>query len=134
MSSSALVGLLVLACTGCPRGGQDECAQNADCAAGEVCARDRACADPSSVREVTVGWTVNGSDANTVSCADHADFTLTFFGDAFGDELGFTPVPCATGQFFVDRLPRRFETVELGIGGARVRIGSDGNAMGDLTF
>lgn len=79
-------------------------------------------------------WTVNGGAASTVSCAPQPDFSLTFYGDDFGDELGFTPVPCVTGQFFVDLLPLRFHTVELGIGGRRVRINSDGTAMGDLAF
>jgi hypothetical protein len=127
--------MLVLACAGCPRGGGgEECVVNSECAADEVCGRDKACTDPSNVREVTVTWTVNGSPANTQSCAQQTDFSLTFFGDDFGDELGFTPVPCVTGQFFIDRLPLRFHTVELGIGGNRVRISSSGTAMGDLRF
>ena len=126
--------MLVLACAGCPRGGSgDECVVNSECAADEVCGRDKSCTDPSNVREVTVTWTVNGSPANTQSC-ESRDFSLTFYGDDFGDELGFTPVPCVTGQFFIDRLPRRFHTVELGVGGSRVPISSSGTAMGDLRF
>lgn len=77
-------------------------------------------------------WTVNGGDANVQTCASQPDFTLTFLGDDFADELGFTPVPCATGQFFVDRLPKRFHSVELGIGGPRISISANGTAMGDL--
>lgn len=134
MSSSALVGLLmVLACAGCPMGGQGgDCETNAECASSEVCARDHACVAPSTVREVTVTWTVNGSDASSVSCGAQDSFTLTFFADDIGDELGFTPVPCAAGQFFVDRLPRRFHSVEIGIGGRRVPIDANGTATGDL--
>lgn len=79
-----------------------------------------------------MSWTVNGGDANANSCAPRPDFTLTFLGSDIGDELAFTPVPCATGQFFVDRLPKRFHSVELGIGGRRIAIASDGTAMGDF--
>ncbi len=134
MSSSALLVCLILACSGCPRGGGSDCEDNADCASDEVCGRDHGCTDPSNVREVTVTWTVNGGDANVQSCAPRPDFSMTFLGSDISDELGFTPVPCATGQFFVDRLPRRFHTVELGIGGPRVMIRSDGTATGNLSL
>lgn len=96
-----------------------------------MCGRDHACTDPSNVREVTVTWTVNGGDANVQTCAPRPDFALTFFGPDFGDELGFEPVPCETGQFFVDRLPKRYGSVEIGVGGRRVQISSNGTAMGD---
>ncbi|MFN0253721.1 MAG: hypothetical protein ACKV2T_43030 [Kofleriaceae bacterium] len=105
---------------------------NSECASGEVCGRDKACADPSEVREVTVTWTVNGMQASSASCAQSPEFTLTFLADDFGDEVAFTPVPCQIGQFFVDRLPRRFHTVELGTGGSRVPISGSGTATGDL--
>jgi hypothetical protein len=132
MWSSALVAGLILACSGCPRSGQGDCNDNAECASDEVCGRDHACTDPSNVREVTVTWTVNGGDANAQTCASQPEFTLSFFGSDFGDEVAFTPVPCSIGQFFVDRLPKRFTTVELGIGGPRISISASGTAMGDL--
>ncbi len=133
MSNSAFV-LVLLACAGCPRGGGgDDCIENNECPGTEVCGRDKSCTDPSNVREVTVTWTVNGAPANTVSCSGR-DFTLAFLGDGFDDELAFAPVPCVTGQFFVDRLPRRFRSVQLGDGGVVVPIRSDGTATGDLRF
>lgn len=133
MSNSArlAVALLCLASSGCPGSGQD-CDANAQCSSGEVCGRDKVCTDPSNVREVTVTWTVNGGDANVQTCASQPEFTLTFLGDGFEDEVGFTPVPCSIGLFFVDRLPNRFHTVEFGIGGPQVTIRGDGTAMGNL--
>ena len=131
MSSSALLACLVLACAGCPQSGGGDCDYNEECSP-DVCARDHVCTDPSDVREVTVSWTVRGGQANAQSCAPQPDMTVTFVGDEFGDELGFTPVPCANGQFFVDRLPKRFHTVELGFGGRRIPISSDGTASGDF--
>lgn len=133
MSSKALVGALLLACSGCPTSGQSDCTSNSECSSPDVCGRDHACTDPSNVREVTVTWTVRGGDANAASCAAQPDFTLTFFATDIGDEVGFTPVPCAIGQFFVDQLPKRFRAVEIGIGGRRIPINADGTAMGDFT-
>jgi hypothetical protein len=132
MSSSVLVAVLVLACAGCPRSGQGgDCEYNDECTP-DVCGRDHACTAASNVREVTVTWTVHGADANVQTCAPKPDMTLTFVGDTIGDELGFEPVPCATGMFFVDRLPKRFHSVDLGLGGRRIPINSDGTAMGDF--
>lgn len=136
MSNSALVACL-LALAGCPRGGQGgECEYNEECAP-DVCGRDHACTDPSNVREVTVTWTVRGQPASSQTCGPTNGFTLTFFadelGNSFDDELGFEPVPCATGQFFVDRLPKRFDNVQIGLGGRSFAIGSDGTAHGDFT-
>jgi hypothetical protein len=130
-SKTLLVAGILVGLAGCPRGG-DECELNSQCASDEVCGRDKACTDPSDVREVTVTWTVGGVQASSASCTQTPEFTLTFFADDFGDEVAFTPVPCSIGQFFVDRLPRRFHTVELGVGGSRVPITSGGTATGDL--
>jgi hypothetical protein len=132
MSNSALLACIALACSGCPRSGQGgECEYNEECAP-DVCARDHECTAASNVREVTVSWTVRGQAASSQSCGATEGFTLTFLGDDIGDELGFEPVPCASGQFFVDRLPKRFRTVELGFAGRRIAINADGTAMGDL--
>lgn len=131
-SNARLAMAALVALAGCPRTGGEDCNDNDHCPSGEVCGRDHACTDPSNVREVLVRWTVNGGDANVQTCAPRPDFTLTFLGDSFEDELAFTPVPCSTGQFFVDMLPRRFHSVEIGLGGRRVPINSDGTAMGDF--
>lgn len=71
----------------------------------------------SNVRSVMVKWTVDGAAASLASCASHSELFLRFDGSDYGDTLKFTPVACVEGQFFVDRLPRRYQQVELGVEG-----------------
>ena len=64
---------------------------------------------------------------------------ISFFGtDQVEDSLGFSPVPCETGVFSVDKLPARYDRVGLRIDGGggedTARFDADGNAMLDLSF
>jgi hypothetical protein len=64
---------------------------------------------------VRVTWTVNGVPATPMTCAPTPDLQIAFLGfEAGEDPLGFAPVPCDTGQFVVDKLPRSYTQVELG--------------------
>lgn len=130
-----LAFLLVLA--GCPlsNGNGGDCKKDSDCGGSEVCARDSSCALPSDVRQVDVTWTIRGAAASVASCGTHPDLYISFIGDDASDTLGFTPVPCRTGQFIIDKLPTRFRQVELGVeGGTRdvVNINASGSAALDL--
>ncbi len=116
----ALTLLTVLA--GCPISGGGECNTDPECSAGDVCARDKMCTSASSVRPVTTTWTLNGAEANAVSCADRPDLFITFIGRDASDTIGFTPVPCKIGQFLVDKLPDRFREVELGFEGGASQV------------
>jgi hypothetical protein len=137
MSNSALLACLILACSGCPQTGQGggDCEYNQECAP-DVCGRDHICTEASNVREVTVSWTVRGQVASEQTCGNSQTFTLTFFADelggSFDDELGFDPVPCPSGQFFIDRLPKRYDNVQLGYSGRGIPIKSDGTVSGDF--
>jgi hypothetical protein len=111
---------------GCPMtttgpGGGD-CTTDSQCG-GEVCARSGECLARSEVRSVTVKWTVKGEAANATTCT-HPDLYLQFDGADYGDTLGFAPVPCKQGQFFVDKLPKRYLQVELGVEGRATDISS----------
>lgn len=121
---------------GCPIQG-NECAVDPECEDGEVCARDHACAAASTVREVKAAWTINGGPASEAVC-NTRDLFIEFLGADQNDSLGFSPVPCFTGQFVVDKLPIRFTAVELGVdgGGDRDTASFDeaGNAQLDLTL
>jgi hypothetical protein len=94
-----------------------ECVNDQQCG-DDVCARSGECLAPSSVRQVQVRWTMNGAAADATSCAAHPNLFLQFNGPDYGDVLRFAPVPCKAGSFFVDRLPRRYQQVELGPEGA----------------
>ena len=103
--------------------GGSECIVDRDCE-GDVCARDGLCHPASEVRAVTVRWTVRGAAASADSCAGNPDLFLRFDGPDSNDRLGFSPVPCSIGQFSMDKLPSRYEKVELGIeGGGFKKIG-----------
>ncbi|MDX2091034.1 MAG: hypothetical protein SFX73_24455 [Kofleriaceae bacterium] len=115
-SAAGLTLLLVLA--GCPSTEDGECMQDSDCDSGNVCARDHWCSAPSTVRELTVTWTVNGAPASMAACSAHPDLFIAYHA-GYGDQLGFAPVPCHIGQFHIDKLPRRYEVVELGEDGGR---------------
>jgi hypothetical protein len=129
--------LLVVALAGCPGldGSGGECLVDVDCA-GDVCARDHSCLPASQVREVHTTWTIRGQAADDLTCAGHADLYIRFH--ASDDALGFSPVPCNLGQFGMDKLPKRYFSVELGVerGGRQSAvtraIDTEGNVAIDL--
>jgi hypothetical protein len=132
MLALPLAGVLVF---GCAAG--DECEVDGQCPSGEVCARDHSCLPPSQVRSVRAEWTVDGEPADRDSC-DGRSLFIEFRSTRSGDTLGYQPVPCFTGQFTVDKLPLRFQSVVLGLqgGGARTSatFDADGIARLDLRF
>ncbi len=81
---------------------------------GDVCARDLTCAPAASVREVITRWTVGGQPASVTTCTALPDLAIEFAGPGVDDAIGFAPVPCALGQFVIDKLPVRFGEVGLG--------------------
>jgi len=102
------------ACSLTPSG--SECNSDSHCG-DDVCARSGECLPRSSVRAVTVKWTINGVAASSLSCADHPDLYLQFEGADYGDTFRVSPVPCRAGSYFVDKLPKRYLQVELGADG-----------------
>jgi hypothetical protein len=106
--------------TGTGNGG--ECVRDDQCG-DDLCARSGECLGASNLRQVTVKWTVNGANASAATCAAHPDLYVRFDGPDYGDTLRFAPVPCSQGSFFVDKLPRRYQQVELGLE----------NSTGDVT-
>jgi hypothetical protein len=103
------------ACSLTPSG--SECNSDSHCG-DDVCARSGECLPRSSVRAVTVKWTVNGVAASLLSCAEHPDLYLQFEGADYGDTFRVAPVPCRAGSYFIDKLPKRYSQVELGADGA----------------
>jgi hypothetical protein len=56
-----------------------------------------------------------------------------FAGSQFNDEFGFAPVPCKTGLFSIDKLPRRFVSVEIGVDGGFAEVKAF-DAAGNVAF
>jgi hypothetical protein len=106
-----IAGLAGCSLTNSGSGG--ECQSDAQCG-DDVCARSGECLVRSSVRSVTIKWTVNGVAADQSSCTAHPDLYVQFDGADYGDTLRFAPVPCRQGSFFVDKLPKRYVQAELG--------------------
>lgn len=106
---------LLSGCMGSPSGG--ECHIDSDCGGSDVCARDMTCTAKSEVRSVTATWTVKGMPASVTSCGSHTDLFIQFLSSTATDELGYAPVPCMNGLFTIDKLPKRYFQVELGIDG-----------------
>ncbi|MGN6110722.1 MAG: hypothetical protein ACTHU0_36805 [Kofleriaceae bacterium] len=137
----ALMVAAIALLAGCPMMGPEtggECFVDRECASGEICARDGQCAAPSAVREVKAVWTMHGLPANKATCADHRELYIMFEGSNPGEDLGFAPVPCENGQFFIDRLPTSYHRVEIGqehgSGVAFGTIDAAGQAILDLQF
>lgn len=118
------------------------CQADADCGGGSyVCARDGECLPSTDVRTVHVTWTIRGAAANTTSCSNalHLDISFIVAGDQYADQFGFSPVPCIEGKFTIDKLPNRFDEVQLAKTGdlsgfGEGLFGSDGTVALDLSY
>jgi len=129
---------LVLALAGCPRQLDGACDEDAECPDGTVCARgDHFCVSPSEVRSTRTEWTINGQPPGVANCLG-LPLYIQFQSNIDQDDFGFSPVPCETGVFSVDKLPVRYRAVELGVEGGTTRDRSsfdpDGTALLDLSF
>ena len=112
-------GLALMAClAGCSLapGPGGECVNDSQCG-DDVCTRGGECVARSSVRSVRVKWTIDGAAASLATCDTHRALYLQFNGTDYGDTLRFEPVVCSQGSFFVDKLAKRYQQVELGIQG-----------------
>jgi hypothetical protein len=129
----AAVLLLLLA--GCPDATGSDCQVDDDCGGSLVCARNSECIAASDVRVVRVTWTMRGMPASATTCAATPSFYVMFSSPARADTYGYEPVPCAAGLFTVDKLPKRFNAVEIGVDhgySEATAFDSQGNASFDL--
>lgn len=110
LRSAPLLALTALAALGGCALGPTRCESDADCGA-ELCTRSGECA--SVVVFVRARWTVNGQPPSEASCAAHPWLSVTFEDRDFDEELTYEPFRCTLGQVTFDRMPARYETVEL---------------------
>jgi hypothetical protein len=129
MRALAVLALLV----GCGSSSQSLCKSDSDCG-GDVCARNGECTAASNIRMVKVTWTVRGQQASATTCAPAPSLELYFYSTE--DTFGYEPVPCMEGQFTIDKIPLRYDQVELDRqGGSPVGyspIGPSSTVMFDL--
>jgi hypothetical protein len=109
MRALAIAALL----TACGSSASDnKCKVDGDCG-GDVCARNGECAAASLVRMVKVTWTVRGQQASATTCGSTPSLELWF--NSAQDYFGYEPVPCMEGQFTIDKIPTRYDEVELDV-------------------
>jgi hypothetical protein len=107
--------LFLLALAGCPKDSPPaECMADSDCGT-QVCARTGECLPATSVEPAKVTWTIRGSAASPTTCAQSPELYIQFDSQDPQDIFGYAPVPCDPGQFLVDKLPKRYIQVEMGI-------------------
>ena len=110
-----LAGTALAACSLNSNG--SECTTDSQCG-DDVCARSGECLAKANVHSVMVSWTVNSATAaGSASCTQHPDLFIQFDGVEYGDALRIAPVPCTLGLFSVDKLPTRYQGVEIGFEG-----------------
>lgn len=102
--AAGLAGMLA----GCVLGGA-RCDSDADCD-GALCARNGECAG--AVVFVRALWTVDGQPPTEARCAPHPWLSVTFEDDGY-DRLTYEPIRCTLGQITFDRMPGRYDRVEL---------------------
>jgi hypothetical protein len=120
---------------GCSGGSDGECEVDNDCRTGSLCTRNSECLPASEVQSARITWTIRGMPASETSCAPTPNFYLLFAGTQLGDTFGYEPVPCKAGLFTIDKLPRRFVSVEIGVEGGFSEVkafDAQGNAAFDL--
>jgi hypothetical protein len=114
MRYAAFVLIACLAgCSLTSAGTGGECVSDSQCG-DDVCARGGECTARTNVRDVMVKWTVGGSPASAATCNTHPNLFLQFDGPDYGDTIRFAPVTCVQGLFNVDKLPTRYQQVEIG--------------------
>ena len=88
------------------------CKTTADCTGDQVCARDDECIEPTDAHSVLIRWTIGGAPPTTTSCAPLGELTLQFT-DVTGGGIGYAPLMCTEGQFFIDVWPVRYTEVAV---------------------
>jgi hypothetical protein len=126
---------LVIALSACPGSHDGECRLDDDCGGNAICARNSECLPASEIRVVRITWTIRGAPATESACAQTPDLYLMFSGTSISDTFGYSPVPCKAGLFTVDKLPRRYVSVEIGVENRfaeTAAIDANGNVAFDL--
>lgn len=111
----ALLALVVLGLPGCLAGEGEPCATDADCAADGECTRTGECVADGAALRVVVRWTVDGqapTPAAPQPCAPLGELEIVFH-DPGQETTSYRPVPCELGQSVYDKMPPRFESVEV---------------------
>ena len=109
--------LPVLLATGCFYGTASdpaECKTDEQCAG--VCTRTGECVAESNIVDIRISWTVNNtvvSPASDAACRDVNMLSVHFVDFRTDPDVVYRPVPCNLGLITYDKMPGRFDRVEL---------------------
>jgi hypothetical protein len=81
-----------------------------------VCARTGECVAESNIVDIRIDWTVNGQTVTPTSdaaCRDIDKLSVTFVDLRTDPDVSYYPVPCNLGRITYDKMPGRFDRVEL---------------------
>lgn len=111
-----LVALLAVGpLAACLAGTGEECVADADCASDGECTRTGECVPDGGALRVVVRWTIAGqapSPPRPEPCSPIGELEIEF-RDPGGDPEDYRPVPCDLGRATYDKMPPRFESVEV---------------------
>ena len=94
---------------------RDQCSSDEECEGGGECTRTGECVADGTALRVVVRWTVDGrapTPASPEPC-DRVGELEVIFRDPGSDPENYRPVPCNLGQTVYDKMPPRFEAVEV---------------------
>lgn len=110
-----LLVLVLASPLGCLAGRGDECSSDVDCSDDGECTRTNECVPDGSALRVVVRWTVDGdapTPARPEPCAPVGELEVRFH-DPRAEGENYRPVPCELGQTVYDKMPPRFDSVEV---------------------
>jgi hypothetical protein len=129
--------------TGCLAGGLadegESCVSDVDCESDGECTRTGECVPDGRALFIIVRWTVDGGTSEPESCDEFGELEIRFH-DPDGEPLAYRPVPCELGQAVYDKMPPRFQSVELvaydpggdEVDSAEAELGSEGETTVEL--
>ena len=135
MRAQLALAAVLAGLAGCGGDGSSMCTTDSQCG-GDVCARDGECLPAASVRMAKLSWTIQGMAASAQTCAASPSFSIYFDSSTTDESFGFEPVPCQEGQFTIDKLPERFDLVEIDLQDRQLgltALAPDGTAAFDLS-
>lgn len=115
MPPARIAALCAVALSGCLSATGEECISDADCSADGECTRTGECVPDGGAVRIEVRWTVNGAAPSPSSpgpCEAIGELEI-LFQDPGGEAENYRPVPCDLGQSVYDKMPPRFESVEV---------------------
>jgi hypothetical protein len=111
---AGLAALLPLAACWSETGVPGECRIDRDCNDDTVCSRVGSCESSSDLYALRIEWTVHGLTTDQAgACNGISELEIGVTDPSTTRRHRVSPVPCAAGSFFYDKLPIGYTEVEV---------------------